>query len=348
MEYNIDILVAGCNTTCLHCYVNGGKAPSMPLEDFKICMQKFLPVFERLKHQISYTLDNEVYNHENAVEILEYVEKNAKENYFHHGSTTGIAFLHHPKQKEILEVLKRNDWNSASFAIHGKASTHNQIVHSENALDAIIKASKIFKDNDCKVLVSLMLSKKMRDELEEVDQILKAIEYDTILPVIPDYYPISRLNKYQEIRCNKDEYTEILEFLRNKNVNIDDIQTCIYEYNEENVIDSLHLDTIKTKLTSENTVFFHVDHNLNFYCGNTGSTQKLLGNIKTLDCDAIYNLIVNSKDNYYETYSIHYEDILDAIKTNNLMKSKENYVYPNEIAALLAMIHNNHVKKKTT
>ena len=34
MEYNIDILVAGCNTSCQHCYVNGGYEKSMSFENY--------------------------------------------------------------------------------------------------------------------------------------------------------------------------------------------------------------------------------------------------------------------------------------------------------------------------
>ncbi len=32
MKVNFDILIAGCNTRCRHCYVNGGPGGLMPLE----------------------------------------------------------------------------------------------------------------------------------------------------------------------------------------------------------------------------------------------------------------------------------------------------------------------------
>lgn len=40
MEINIDLLVAGCNTCCLHCYVNGGPSPMMPMDDALLCIEK--------------------------------------------------------------------------------------------------------------------------------------------------------------------------------------------------------------------------------------------------------------------------------------------------------------------
>ena len=340
MEYNIDILVAGCNTTCLHCYVNGGIGPSMSYNDFKICMEKLSPVFTKLNKHVSFTLDNEVFNHENALEILELVEDKYKDYYFHHGSTTGIAFLKHPKQKQLIHLLKRNNWDFVSFAIHANHEKHNEIVHCKDALQKIIDASKICKDNNFKVLLSIMISKTLLADLDGINEVLDTISYDRILAVIPDYYPTTRLNKYQAIRCNKDEYNDIIHFFKQRNVKVEDIEKCVHICNEENVLKNINLHEIKNTLTSENTVVLHIDHKLNFYCGNTGSSIQFLGNIKEMSSDDIYDKLLHCKDNYYETSNIHYEDILDAIKNNTFKKSKENYVYPNAIAALIAMLHN--------
>lgn len=340
MEYNIDILVAGCNTTCMHCYVNGGKAPIMDLDDFYICMNKLGPVFGRLKENIGFTLDNEVFNHPNAVEILECVEKTYKNNYFHHGSTTGIAFLNHPKQEELFDILKRNNWKTVSFAIHGIHETHNQIVNSDIGLESIIKACKLFKENDFEVWISLMVTKKLANELEELSVLLEQIEFDNILPVIPDYFPTARLNKYQNIRCNKDEYKQIIEFLVTKQVDVSDIKNAIEMFHEEAIIQNLNVDFVKTELTSKNTAFFHIDQKLDFYLGNTGSALKYFGNIKDLSSEEIYHFIISAEDNFFETSSIHYDDIILAVLNNELKRSKENYVYPTDIAGMIAMMNN--------
>lgn len=340
MEYNIDILVAGCNTTCMHCYVNGGKAPIMDIADFYLCIHKLALVFEDLKESIGFTLDNEIFNHPNAVEILEYVESTCKNNYFHHGSTTGIAFLNHPKQAELLNILKRNNWTSVSFAIHGNYETHNQIVNHTIGLESILKACKLFKENDFEVWISLMITKKLVNELDDVASVLAEIEYDSILPVIPDYFPTTRLNKYQNIRCNKNEYEQIMEFLVKKNVDVSDIKNAIELFHEEVIIQNLDVDVIKEKLTSKKTAFFHIDHKLDFYLGNTGAALKYLGNIKELSSDEIYDCIISADDNFFETASIHYDDIISAISNNSLKRSKENYVYPTEIAGIIAMMNN--------
>lgn len=340
MEYNIDILVAGCNTTCMHCYVNGGKAPAMSFQDFCLCMEKLSLSFENLKGHISFTLDNELFNHPDALQILTCVEQNYKSTYYHHGSTTGIAFLTHSKQTELFDILKRNEWDYVSFTIHGNRDTHDKIVNNSHGLESIIAASKLFREHDFKIWVSLMMNKKLVSELEDMSYILSHMHYDSILPVIPDYFPTPRLMKYQQIRLNKYEFVDVIAFLLSRKVDVSDIEKQVTLYNEETIIQTVHADVLREELTSKSTAFFHIDYKLDFFLGNTGSPLMHLGNIKTLSSQEIHQCIVMAEDNYYETESIHYNDIMFAVSHGELKRSGENYVYPSKIAGIIAMIKN--------
>lgn len=346
MEYNIDILVAGCNTTCMHCYVNGGKAPNMKLEDFGYCMEKLKPVLEHFGEKVSFTLDNELYNHPKLKELLELVEKNYAKNYYHHGSTTGIAILEHPDREEILNILKRNDWMEVSFAVHGGKEEHNRMVSNPQAMNAIVKASRLFKEHGFEVWISLMISKKLVETLPEVAKLLEEISYNHILPVIPDFYPTPRLRKYQSVRCNNNEYEKVLAFLQTRGIATVEIEKALQEYNEEAVLKQVQYEAVKQKLSENETAFFHINQKLDFYIGNTGAALKYCGNLRECSSEEIIGWIENSQDNFYETATIHYEDILEAISQKKLVRSEENYVYPNAIAAILAMIQNGKEKKK--
>lgn len=121
------------------------------------------------------------------------------------------------------------------------------------------------------------------------------------------------------------------------------METCIKLYNEETVRNNGKdlKSKIQEKLFCNETAFFHIDYKLDFYLGNTGSALKYLGNIKDLSSNEILNHILSAKDNYYETSSIHYEDIINAVKREDWKGSKENYVYPSDISAIVAMIKNN-------
>lgn len=344
MEYNIDILVAGCNTTCMHCYVNGGKFPAMKMEDFSYCIEKLKAVFAHFGEKLSFTLDNEVYNHPQADEVLELVEKECAINYYHHGSTTGIAILNHPRREQLLDILKRNKWLDVSFAIHGGKENHNKLVNNDCGLESIVAASKLFKDAGFHVYVSLMLSKLFREDLEEIDAILEEIPYDDLLPVIPDFYPTSRLLRYQDIRCNSLEYAEICDFLQAKNVDCKVVNNALVTLQEEAVLQRITEEELKKEFFSKKTAFFHINNKLDFYVGNTGVPLKKCGNLKACSSEEIIEWIASSEDNYYETKTIHYEDLLAAVRKDELTLSKENYVYPNIIAAVLAMVCNGRKK----
>ena len=87
-----------------------------------------------------------------------------------------------------------------------------------------------------------------------------------------------------------------------------------------------------------------VQWKLDFYVGNTGVPLKKCGNLKACTSEEIIEWIASSEDNYYETKTIHYEDLLAAVRNDELTLSKENYVYPNVIAAVLAMVCNGRKK----
>lgn len=56
---NFDFLVAGCNTRCQHCYVNGGPGPMMPLADALTCLERLDELAACLHNEVSFTLDHE-------------------------------------------------------------------------------------------------------------------------------------------------------------------------------------------------------------------------------------------------------------------------------------------------
>lgn len=94
MEINIDLLVAGCNTCCLHCYVNGGPSPMMPMDDALLCIEKMDAVAEYLPEGTSFTLDHEPMNHPQLDRILHEASHTKHIRNYHHGMTTGVGLMH--------------------------------------------------------------------------------------------------------------------------------------------------------------------------------------------------------------------------------------------------------------
>lgn len=98
------------------------------------------------------------------------LERECAESYYHHGSTTGIVILNHPKREQILDILKRNNWLDVSFALHGGKENHNKPVNNDAGLEAIVSASKMFKDAGFQVYVSLIVSLQEQTVLQRIDE----------------------------------------------------------------------------------------------------------------------------------------------------------------------------------
>lgn len=109
VEYNFDLVVAGCNTCCRHCYVSGGPMRPMPLAEVRQCLEKLAPVLAALGPAASLTLDNELPNHPQAAEIIQMTRAYLGAQFYHHGSTTGIALFQREDRETIAEAWLRAD-----------------------------------------------------------------------------------------------------------------------------------------------------------------------------------------------------------------------------------------------
>ena len=151
MEYNFDILLAGCNTNCLHCYVDGGPSKQMPYEDYLICLERLKYIFDKLDAKSEFTLDNELFNHPKAKDIIIKSREVLGNQYFHHGSTTGIAFMSRSDKDEIAETLLSYNCNDISLTIHGNEEHHNEIVKNLQGFDMIKKSANYFYSKGFKI-----------------------------------------------------------------------------------------------------------------------------------------------------------------------------------------------------
>ena len=93
MEINFDLVIAGCNTRCKHCYVAGGPGPMMPLDDVLLCIEKLDKIAAGLPGEVTFTLDNEPMNHPYLDRILHAAANTRHIKNHHHGMTTGMGLL---------------------------------------------------------------------------------------------------------------------------------------------------------------------------------------------------------------------------------------------------------------
>lgn len=208
MQYTFEISLAGCNTNCMYCYVDGGPSMHMSYEDYLICIEKLKPLLDCLKGDISVTLGNELINHTNAKEIILETYHFMPEYYSHDVvgiTTTGLALINRSDREEIMEALVEAKANDACLTLHGNEVHHNMIVRNPNAFRGIIKAAEYFNSYGMKLYFSLILNKHLVGDWEEVKHFLHSTPHWKTYIVVPTYLPTPRLREYQKIRVEYDD-----------------------------------------------------------------------------------------------------------------------------------------------
>ena len=109
MKVNIDFLVSGCSTQCVHCYVNGGPGPFMQTDDALACIEKLDQISALLPEEASFTLDHEPMNHPEIAKILHAASHTKHIINYHHGMTARCD------RRRLLNPTLRTDTTSLAL-----------------------------------------------------------------------------------------------------------------------------------------------------------------------------------------------------------------------------------------
>lgn len=326
MEYNIDILVAGCNTNCRHCYVNGGPNKRMTTEDFEICIDLLLPVFLHFGERVSFTLDNEPYNHPDFPRIIDYVRQYCWNSYFHHGSTTGIAFNHRVDKDAIWEKQKAYGIDFASVTLHGGEKNHNFITRNTKAFSEAIDYIRFVKAHHGKLCISLMLSKLLIQDCDEISEILHKIQPDEVYLAIPNSAPSKRMQAYQKYRPTYEECLQLSGYLSAWGLD----EAALMKQFEAGSSKNL-LATLKTqkafKIAQPEQCYLTIHPDLNLYIGNSGVETEFIGNLHAATSGIIIDAMENAPANY-NFFPVCFAEVPKFEDVIEFAHSDDNLVYP--------------------
>lgn len=338
MNYNIDLLVAGCNTRCMHCYVEGGSAPHMTLERFQLALDRLLPVFDHFGERLRFTLDNELYSHPQCMEILSLVAQNAPLYYDHHGSTTGIALMDHPKRDELVMLLKEQGWDSAGLTIHGLYEEHDRVVARAGALRVLKDCADYLHSRGMHTMLSLMVSSLLLKDTQAFIPLIRTIPSVHAFMVIPLFMPTKRLIAYQKYRLDAEQFEPVYHLAHSLDIETDHLRHAVACYQEDRLM-QWTAQEVMTCFAKQQTAYFHVDASLDFYEGNTGAALRRRGNLASASAKEIVSWLEQASANAYDATQIRSEQVLEAVSKGHLKRSARNLVYPDPINGLMAMIY---------
>ncbi len=279
MEYNIDLIIAGCSTNCRHCYVDGGPAPVMPYEDVLLCLKKLQPAFDKWGKGITFTLDNEAYLHPQLPEILRYIYRECPENDFHHGSTTGIAFNHRRDKDQLWALQKELGLDHGCITLHGGQKNHEFLTQTPKSFAESLEYARYLRKNGGKMEVNLMLSRLLADDREELAAVLEDLRPDAVYLTVTNAAPNRRLWDYQQWRASLADCEKLQGWLSRwgleERPTMERLRGCTHRAWTEQLE--------RQGLPQEpDHCFLTVHTDLTLWQGNTGVEQRCLGDLRRM------------------------------------------------------------------
>lgn len=330
MEYNFDILLAGCNTNCRHCYVDGGPANRMPTDLFDLCLDKLLPVFSHFGDRATFTLDNELYLHPDLLHIFSRIKQDCWSHYYHHGSTTGIAFNHRQDREAVWNFQEENDIAFAGVTLHGAKEHHNFITRNPQSFDEAMRYISFVKKHGGKLYISLMLSSFLIEDRDEITAILQTVAPDGVYFAVTLFAPSHRMLDYQKYRATYDDAMKLKGYLSQWNLCESELLDIFQKNHSYALIQELKQHSDFDFISQPETVYFTIHQNLDLFVGNTGAEIEKVGNMRSLSSDEIIARMKRCRPNYAFFPSFFpsvpsYEHLLDYC----IKHSEIDYIYPN-------------------
>ncbi len=335
MEYNIDLIIAGCSTNCRHCYVDGGPAPIMPLKDVLLAFEKLQPAFAKWGKAISFTLDNEAYLHPHLPAIWRRIFRECPQNYFHHGSTTGLAFNHRRDKEELWALQQELGLDYGCITLHGGRENHDFITQTPGSFEESLDYARFVKGHGGKAQVNLMLSRLLTDDRAELDAILAQLQPDAVFLNVTNAAPNGRLWDYQQWRASLSDCQKLAGHLSRWGLDEDKTLARLRAGTHRALVEKLSREGLPRQ---PDHCFLTVHRDLTLWQGNTGVEQKLLGDLRQMTPEEVIAALEACSPNW-DFYPAAFADppAFDRVLAYAQAHPAQELVYPDADSLLSRM-----------
>lgn len=326
---NIDLLVAGCDTRCRHCYVNGGPMPRMETADALDCIERLDAAAALLSEEANFTLDHEPMAHPDVVRILDAAAGTKHIRYYHHGMTTGVALMHRTDRDAVLDRYLAAGFDWFGLTVHGGEALHDGIVRRKGAYQSLLKAGEYFKARGAELEISLMLNRFFPENAGAISKLIDRLLPDRVLLVIPIATPHARMADFDPYRPTRETAEALVPYLSAWRQNAEE---WITQSNKCTVSAAIRtLETVDLRETfaqpqGEKYLCVHPDRRL--FIGNSGAETRCLGDLLRLDPADIADAIRSMPDNrdYGAFYDENVLPDVDKLRTA-LLRMDQNELY---------------------
>ena len=320
---NFDLLVAGCDTRCRHCYVNGGPLPRMKGDDAVLCVERLDAIAEYLSDEAFFTLDHEPMGHPDVGRILDAAAGTKHIRYHHHGMTTGLGLMRRDDREAVLDRYLSLGFDSFGITIHGGEALHDEITRRKGACSAMIAFAEFVKRRGAALEVSLMVNRYFPEQREEISATLDRLRPDYVYIALPIFTPHKNGMDYEPYRMSFQDAKALGGWFRELGKDDAELVERAWESSVGFAVRALQngqdLNSLFAASQGEKYLAIHPDCLL--YMGNSGAETECLGDLRLLDPEAAAKRISEAPDNrdygafYDENMLPETEDLIDALKS---------------------------------
>lgn len=319
---NFDLLVAGCDTRCRHCYVNGGPLPRMKGGDAVLCIERLDAIAAYLPDGAYFTLDHEPMGHPEIGRIIGAAANTKHIRYYHHGMTTGLGLMRRDDRETVLDRYLALGFDSFGITIHGGEALHDEIVRRKGAYRASVAAGEFIRSHGAELEVSLMVNRFFPEQQAELSAMLDRLRPDRIYVALPIFTPHKNMTDYEIYRASVQDVEALggwLDGLRKDSAEV------IKNTRESSVgfaVSTLQKgqDLVSLFDATQGEKYLAVHPDCRLYMGNSGAETECLGDLRLLDPEAAAKRIAEAPDNrdygaFYERNVLpETEKLIDALK----------------------------------
>lgn len=296
---NFDLLVAGCDTRCKHCYVNGGPLPRMQSDDAVRCIERLDAVAAYLPEEASFTLDHEPMAHPDAERIFTAASETKHIRYHHHGMTTGVGLMRRNDKEAVLDRCLALGYDCFGITIHGGEALHDEIVRRKGAFSASASFGEFVKSRGGKLEVSLMVNRFFPQETDAISAMLDRLRPDRIYIALPIFTPHRNGLDYEPYRTSVADVEALGNWFQTLGK---DASELIENARSSSVGFAVSVLSERPDLKAlfdlpQGEKYLTVHPNGVLYMGNSGAETECLGDLRLLDPETAAARILSAPDN---------------------------------------------------
>ena len=296
---NFDLLVAGCDTRCRHCYVNGGPQKRMDGDDAVFCIERLDAIAAHLSEEADFTLDHEPMGHPKIGRIIGAAAQTKHIRYHHHGMTTGVGCMRRDDREAVLDRYLALGFNSFGITIHGDETLHDEIVRRNGAFSASVAFGEFIKAHGAELEVSLMVNRFFPQQQKEISAMLDRLRPDRVYIALPIFTPHKNGMDYEPYRASVQDVELLGEWFRALGKDDAELIANALESSVGSAASKLRneqgLKALFSEPQGEKYLAVHPDCLL--YMGNAGAETECLGDLRLLDPETTAKRITEAPDN---------------------------------------------------